>query len=484
MHKVAIAAAMAGGLLMTSTTAGATPGPPAGYGDDGRAVIIVGGGSDTTYRAMVSLTNLYNGAPGCTVNTTRGPDLNACTYSTNPADPADAASLGNYDHDTVAQANPTGSGAGVGSLNGFCSACTVTYNGANGNVDFARSSSGPKTSGGAISGGNELAGDTFWGYAQDGIELMSFEARGQQIQDIGNQPSATALTPADIFHIYNCDYTTWHQVPSLGIASGSATDGPIVPWGMNPSSGTYGTLNNYLIAQGVAPQNWVANGQSCVRFKTGYKSAGAVETAAPFENDVKQIFNAVPSGSLAPTDYASKDNPNNWIWWGSYGELSTFTYKSNYQYPVGTGNTWNAIPLPVNGILPSTSGVLDGSYPIGRTLYHVTKNTDADCPGTGTPNAGPVNPGDACVFTGGNVGPLLPAGSGNDLNVIGGTSGKSGAVREFTRWLCRNGSAAHAIDPYTGKKYSSEITPAINAAGFTSVPTSLKTAGSSCQVKS
>ena len=467
IHKLALVAAVAGSLLAQAAPASATPGPPAGYGDDGRADIAVGGGSDTTYRAMVGLTDLYNGAPGCTVNTAVGPDLNTCVYSANSGDPADKASLGNYDHDTIAQANPTGSGAGVSSLNNFPgSASSVTYNGSNGNVDFARSSGGPKTSGGKISGGNELAGDTFWGFSQDGIEVMSFEDRGTQLQGIGG----SALTPADLYHIWNCDYTRWSQVPDLNIASGSATDGPIVPWGMNASSGTFGTWNTYLIANGGAPANWTADGQSCDRF------LGSGSSTAPFENDIKQLFNSVPSANLAPTDPESTNNPNNWVWFGSYGELSAFSYKSNYQYPVSTGNTWNAIPVPVNGILPSTAKILANTYPIGRTLYHVTKNTDADCPGA-------VNPGDACQFTA-NPGPTLPSGTGTDLNVIGATGGKGGAVREFTRWLCRSGSAAQAIDPYTGKNYAGEIATAINNAGFTVVPASLRTAGSACAVKS
>ncbi len=466
-HQLALAAAMVGGLVMASTPVSATPGPPTGYGDDGRADIVVGGGSDTTYRAMVGLTDLYNGAGGCTVNTAVGPDLNTCVYSTNAADPPDKASLGNYDHDTIAQANPTGSGAGVASLNNFPgAAASVTYNGANGNVDFARSSGGPKTTGGKISGGNELAGDTFWGYSQDGIEVMAFENRGTQLQTVGG----SALTPNELFHIWNCDFTRWAQVPSLGITAGSATDGPIVPWGMNASSGTYSTFNSYLISAGGAPANWAANGQACVRFP------GATQSTASIENDIKPNFNSVPPASLTTTDGESINNPNNWIWWGSYGELSSFSYKSNYQYPVGTGNTWNALPVPVNGILPSTSRILANTYPIGRTLYHVTKNTDADCPGA-------ANPGDACAFSA-NPGPTLPSGSGTDLNVIGAAGGKGGAVREFTRWLCRSGSAAQAIDPYTGKNYAGEIATAINNAGFTVVPAALRSAGSACAVKS
>ncbi|WP_426573591.1 hypothetical protein [Aquihabitans sp. McL0605] len=463
IHKLAIVAAAAGGLLLSVTPASATPGPPSGYGFDGKADLVVAGGSDTTYRAMVGLTDLYNSSPGCTVSTAVGPDLNKCVYSANAGDPEDKNSQGNYDRDTVAQANPTGSGAGVASMNGFTgTAGSIAYAGSSGNVDFARSSGGPKTTGGNNSTGNELDSDTFWGYSQDGIEVMGFEARGTQLN------SAAALTPSDLYKIWNCDYTRWSDVPTLGITLNSATDGPIVPWGLNSSSGTYGTFNTYLRTNGGAGATWTVNGQGCDRF------LGTGSSTAPFENDIKPLFNNVGAG--ISTDANSTNNPNNWIWFGSYGELSTFNYKSNYQYPIGTGNTWNATPAAINGVLPSSSRILANTYPIGRTLYHVTKNTDADCPGS-------TGSGVACNFTA-NPGPTLPSGTGTDLNVTGASTGKGGAVREFTRWLCRSGTAAQSIDPYTGKNYSGEITGAINSAGFTVVPAALRTAGSACAVKS
>ena len=463
LKKLAFGGLLAAGVATMSVPAGALV--PTGYGFDGNAHIIVGGGSDTTYRAMVGLTDLYNGSPGCPSTTAVGSTLNTCA-----ADPANGTNTqGNFQHDTVAQANPVGSGAGIASLNGFGGA---VYNGTvnNGvNVDFARSSRGPARTGGKISGGDELSGDTFWGYSQDGVEVMSFESRGAQIQGAGG----SALTPAELYHIWNCDYTTWSQVPSLGIAPGSATDGPIVPWGLNSSSGTFGTFNSYLISQGGAPANWTVDGQACDRKLTATNNYA-------FENDIKPLFNDA-GAAITDTDYSSVNNPNNWIWFGSYGVLNAFSYTSNYTYPLVTGNLWNAIPLPINGILPSSSKILANTYPIGRTLYHVTKNTDADCPQAGGVTGSAGTPGAACDFTN-NPGPTLPSGTGTDLNVTGGTSGISGAVREFTRWLCRSGSAAQAIDPYTGKNYSPEITTALNNSGFTVVPVALRTSGSACQV--
>ena len=111
LWKVAAAALpvlfIAGGLATPASAA------PVGYGFDDEPQVIVGGGSDTTYAAMLSLTNLYNRSAGCVVQTTQGPNLGKC------GSPQATNILGNNDHDTVAQSIPTGSSAGVASLNCF-----------------------------------------------------------------------------------------------------------------------------------------------------------------------------------------------------------------------------------------------------------------------------------------------------------------------------------------------------------------------------
>jgi hypothetical protein len=109
---------------------------------------------------------------------------------------------------------------------------------------------------------------------------------------------------------------------------------------------------------------------------------------------------------------------------------------------------------------------------MGRTIYHVTRNTDADCPQTvaGT-----------CDFTG-NPGPLIGAGPARDINVIGAVGGPGGAVREFTRFICRQNATQHTNDPYSGVNNFSGITSAVNAAGYTTVPSALRSSGSRCRV--
>ena len=456
MKKLSVKLAVVGTALalvgaFAAGPAGATP--PTGYGFDDTSHVIVGGGSDTTFFTMQQLAegwqrSDFGNTGGCTVNTTAGTaNVNGCVSNPNP----ETSDLGNWQHDTIAQANPAGSSAGIASLNGVGS-----YQGTanSSNVDFARSSRGPRTSGGAGSCPNELTCDTFWGFGEDGVQVIVFGNRATQF------PSpTTALTANEIFGIWDCTITQWSQIPELGITPGSANDGPIVPWQMQGSSGTFATFQSWIAnnASGV-PSGWSPDGQACDRqLSSGHP---------PFENDVKPLINDPATISSSNT---STDNPTNWIWWGSFGVLSSFPFLAN---PVRGGTTFNTFAAPVNGHLPSQSSVLSTSYPIVRTLYHVTKKTDADCAKTGG----------SCDFPG-NPGPAI-SGGGNDLNVTGGTSGTSGSVREFTRFLCRQTAAQQQVDPYLGNNYFGEISAALAASGFTVVPTGLRTSGSRCQVVS
>jgi len=472
IKTVVVAATLAVVGAVIAGPAGATP--PSGYGYDDTSHIIVGGGSDTTYYAMQGLANIYNHSDfgntgGCTISTAVGPTLNQCASDT-------TYDLGNYQHDTVDQANPVGSSAGVASLNGFTNGqSSICYSGTVNpvpgatftcpNVDFARSSRAGKTSGGDVNGGNELSSDTFWGYAQDGVQVTVFGARGPELQGVGG----SALTAQDLFNIFNCTYTQWSQVPDLNITPGSSQDGPIVPWGMNTSSGTFATFQSYIQnnASGV-PANWSPDGQSC-----DMKLTNTTGTPFPFENDMKPLINNPTSIGTSNTD---PNNPVNWITWSSYGVLSTFPFLSA---PTRGGVTYQTYPAPINGVLPSTSNILGNTWAIGRTLWHVTRQADADCPTSGS----------SCDFTD-NPGPTLPGGSGHDLNVTttalgnagGNSTGTSGAVREFTRWLCRPSAADQQADPFSGSNYFSEITGAVASSGFTVVPVTLRTAGSRCDV--
>ncbi len=457
MKKLFKWAAVLGATAMVAPAVASLPAgaAPSGYGFDNTPHVIVGGGSDTTYRAQISLSDLYNYTAGCPVTTAIGATLGQCVGGSN------TNALGNHQHDTVAQASPVGSSAGVASINAQIPAgqTNTTYpgtvNDAPGylggstvgpNADFARSSRGPKTSGGnVIGGGNELTVDTFWGYAQDGVEVSVFDARGAQLQSAG----FNGFTPAQILAIYSqasIGALTWHDLyPSL-IAAGSATDGPVVPWGMNSSSGTFATFNSY-----------VQSATSTPTFSVNTKGRALATTAFPFENDIKPLLANAPLS----TSRTSIDNPANWVWFGSFGVFSAFPFTSS---AVVSGTQHTAFAAAINGVLPSTSKIGQNTYPIGRTLYHVTRKQDAD-------------------ITAG-TGPAI-AGGGNDINVTGAAGGVGGAVREYTRWLCRPGTGQHSVDTFTGANLFSEITSAINSAGFTTVPVGLRysaNGGSRCQI--
>jgi hypothetical protein len=109
----------------------------------------------------------------------------------------------------------------------------------------------------------------------------------------------------------------------------------------------------------------------------------------------------------------------------------------------------------------------------------VTLKADADCP--------VVN--GACNLTGGPTN----ANGTTDANVLGGTSGKSGAIREFIRFVCRGGptsspstntKAADPDDTYTGTTDYTGVGNIISNSGFTLIPTTLRTPGSNCDVNS
>jgi hypothetical protein len=558
--------------------------PPEGYGTarygyDGTPQAVAGGGSDTTYRAQLAITDLWNqsGLNGCLHNTSAGTTQDVC--QTDLAN----SNLGNYDGDNLFQANPVGSGGGINSVNGQGGAsatlkgtvnpianptrtdvdntatlnthhvaltngsptvtddqitagdlgksvvgtgipkasyvgtvtpgvsfqlssapseqlnvnATASVSGdgtqviiqpydcvvaqANPEADFARSSRTANTpSGGNATCGDELRADTFWGYAQDGVSVIGFNNHGTTLSSL----TGLHLSPDELFKIWGCfgGSGTGGRMEWADLGSSFSGDtSEIVPWSMNTSSGTYNTFRDYirnnatLAGHGTFDPNTTG---ACVRKLSG----GGV----PLENDIKNIIN--DQGITLSATASSPDNPENWMWWGSFGVFSAFPYTSNFARQDGTVHTlWVAKSAAINGITPGTGNILQLTYPISRTLFHVTRKADADC----VKSQQLVSPfALLCDFTNHN-GPAIPAptpsGSSTattDLNVTGGVSGVGGAVREYTRFLCRKDGTQQGINPFDGLNNDTEITAAINSAGFTTIKTSSKTPGSRCVVLS
>jgi ABC-type phosphate transport system substrate-binding protein len=586
--SIAAAGAVSLGLVFaTSGIANAAPStyPNTGYGFDGNAHLIAGGGSTTLFKMVQSLSLLWGDTLSCNDNysnynpagtepvpypqPTSTAAFNQCTPT--PQSYSGTLTGGNFDGDTVAIANPMGSSTGIASLNGAHSttAGTFAYEGTNtnlttsgdpnaltlpggdqlsdgyGTVDFDYSSRGPKTSGGNCApSGDELTCDTFWGIASDGVGLYTFDtSSGVFVSQSGN-PANVGLSAQDLFGIFNCDITTWGNLPewqaahAAGYSNLPDSAAPIIPWSMNSTSGTFGDFNAWIAANATGvPANWTID-NGCDREITS--GGGATKSFFPLENDFKPIFEDLGTNAYNPgiytwptagtawgsggtaegeppafvgvnnlttfpagqsTNIDSPQNPANWLWLGSFGLLSTWKYLSSgtVQTPTG-GITFSSGVNAISdttaspGVAPSQSNIQLGSYPILRILNIVTKKSDADCPVTSgvcnfsqTANPGPTN------------------GNGvADIDVLGATSGKGGAVREFVRFLCpletgsfTAGTNVGPADSYTGNDMNGSgatgelVTgdPAfgiggIEPTGFRPVPATKRSPGSACDVQS
>ena len=358
--RVVVAAASAmtvvGGLLAAAAPAGAAltpiPGYYPGYGYDETPHIIVGGGSDTTYRSQLGISDLYNesGLAGCQHITVRGPQMGQCNVLS-----SDASNRGNWDGDTVGQANPYGSTTGYASLNGFPQSgqASVSYPGtvnpapaylacgaacAGTQVDFGRSSRTPQTTGGAAPGGDELAYDTAWGFAEDGIQAIDYSSRGADVTTALHISGNTTVTPAELYHVFNCDYHKWSDIPSLHITSGGPEDGPIVPFGVNPSSGTFASFQSDLISFGGTPSGFNPNSQTCVR----HLSDGTF----PLENDEKLYVNDVQLNSSTVQEWNGSSYTPTVVPAGLTTGQNDYNNPKNWLV-VGIGRRHGRLPVPL-----------------------------------------------------------------------------------------------------------------------------------------
>lgn len=176
-----------------------------------------------------------------------------------------------------------------------------------------------------------------------------------------------------------------------------------------------GTYASFRSFLGFEPNNG-----ACVVGLNGQKSI------YPFENDIKQLNeNAFLNANKA-----------NAVFWMSSAAWRAYPFKRQ-DAQLNTINTRSAI---------NPAQVASGQYPITRFIYHVTRATDA-----------------------------APVGATDE--VTGGTAGKSGAVREFTEFLCK-GSGRHGLNEFTGLTNFVELGKAYTATGYFTVPAAQRTNGS------
>jgi hypothetical protein len=457
----------------------ATPG--SGYGFDGNSHLAVGGGSTTVYKIASGFAQLWDETEGCINNYSNNdadtanpqPYPLAAPGAYNQCNPtsqsyAGVEAGGNYDNDTIAVASPAGSGTGLASLNGDhgTTAGTYAYEGSDSNLatsgdpngipigssdvssgfgtlDWSFSSRGPDLTGGncTLSGptgatNDELACDTFWGVAADGVDVFNWGASNAGDDNTAGDFSSltTGFSPEDLYNIWTCVDTTWGQTTewqtlnAAGDTNLPPQNAPIVPWSMNSNSGTYADFDGYVDHFNSAfkadnnETTYVNGGITWPNQSTSTPVVGPTpktsgdcareyaDGSQPLENDVKPVLADVsnnqtytsaggtgePTGGttvgINDTDPYSTNNPANWVWFGSYGLLTAYPYLASptltepNSYPAGPTSFTNS-PVPVVNIttgagsfLPSSSDIGGGTYPIERVLSVVTKKSDADCP--------------------------------------------------------------------------------------------------------
>jgi ABC-type phosphate transport system substrate-binding protein len=397
--KSLVAGAIAGATLLTGIgSAGALAPEPSGYDD--LPDLLVTGGSDTTYRINQELDVVYNQAKGCeTINgfpTSPVGNTRKCVGFDGSVVNPQTDIKGNWDHDVNTQVFPTGSSTGVKQLLA-------------GELDMARSSRGPNSSGESTA--------NFWAIGKDGLSVVTYGTR-----------SPANITLAQIQGIYNCSITTWDQITGNPADAGQV----IEPVGMNSASGTYATFRGFI---GFDP-----NAGACVR-KVDTDGAGAAAPFFPFENDSKPV----------EASTTTINNINNAFWWMSWASFRAFPYLR------GSAQQWT-----VNGVAQSATTVSNNTYPFTRFIFHVTKKVDATPSAAGSDDVwGATVAGAPAVYT-------------PDASVA--SSGKSGAVREYTEFLCKN-SANHTTNDYTGNSNFVELGNRYTLTGFIRVPAAERSNG-------
>ena len=267
-----------------------------------------------------------------------------------------------------------------------------------GTVDFAISSRAAKTTkgncalGGTGGTNDELACDTFWGVAADGVQVFTFDSTDGSF-------AAAGLTGTDLFNIWECNITTWGALPEYStMTNPPPANAPIVPWSMNSSSGTYSDFNNYVAAND-GGQAFTADdkkgtygpttSQSPTPNVAGNCARELSPGTLPLENDVKPLLQDVQQNynggaGITTTNALSTNNPANWIWFGSNGLMNSYPYLSQ---PNLFSTQFNSAEVDIAGVKPTSltiggnaSGSVHATYPVQRTLSVVTPKTTADCP--------------------------------------------------------------------------------------------------------
>ena len=302
---------------------------------DDNVTRVFAGGSDTTYFALADLAVAYNGSEGCKLNAVAKPAVlqqNRCQGATVPEGLAQTGvvTTENYDHDLVINYFPQGSNAGRTQLCDQTSPRSALVP----PVDFARSSNAP-----AI--GFQCSGYTgtlrFIAFAKDALSWTHWNVAG------GGGSTVTDLTVAQLLGIYNCSFTTWDQV-------GGANTNPINFYTAIPGSGTRSSWESFLgLPSGTS--------DACMApaFKDGNQANGERVIREHYQEPVEQAVNDPAAANEGDSIY----------------------FISVGIHTVDSVARQNSLLGSVNGVAPTETTILDGSFAFGRFLFNVLRNTGA-----------------------------------------------------------------------------------------------------------
>jgi ABC-type phosphate transport system substrate-binding protein len=302
-----------------------------------------GAGSDTTYPLLNDLATAYNESDGCLLTTVAfpltaaSPKQNSCQSGTGAALAGDNV-YENYDHDVIVNYFPQGSGQGRGQL---CNQKTSADGGPDKDsrvpyIDFARSSAAPNASFQCTTaaGGETPSTLRFIAFARDAISWTHWNT------GTGGGGSVTNLTVAQLRDIYiNCTITDWGQV-------GGVAGKPIIVYTALPGSGTRSTFEGFIGG---------GDSSTCIpaQFKDGnFANGERVER----EHEMEPIEQAI-------NDPAAADEGN------SISFMSVGLHNSD------PGKAGSSLIGNVNGIAPTETTIVNGTFPFGRNLYNVIRQS-------------------------------------------------------------------------------------------------------------
>jgi hypothetical protein len=411
---MALAAATVGAASLSLAAAGTAGAAP-------NASLMIGSGSQTSYATMTSLSDLFNGAPGCdlTASTSLPLALNCGTT------PTTAGGVGGEQGFNVSAENPyndyTVQAPAVGSGNGATQLIDAgtgspTFTPA---IQYARASSHK---------GNTT--DNNVAYATDGVSWSTFTKTSAGATA---QAKITAISLANLSAIwlgtltcaiggttYNMDWKC------LGAKSSS----PIDVYNAQTGSGTYSTWSGALGYTGATPA-----GITCSACEAGWTPAD-VTADGPAAAAHSNIFENQMSTIAGRPDAADA------IYFFSFGRFTdtcpAAKFKTNAYTAVCAGTPKTDTTL-LGAIInnsgttePATKATIQGSgggagvtFPITRFLYNLYNNSSATVPS-----------------------------SQATLNFVGENG-----------FLCKS-STTTDIDPQTGISYRTEIEAAITSNGF------------------